>query len=1480
MKDEWGTPHLSRPVSLTVVLMCAASALALGASMASAQSPVGGAVAQGGASIAHSGAATVINQTTERAVIDWQSFNVGRDQRVDFQQPGRSAATLNRVQSHQPSLIEGAITAPGTVVIQNTAGVTFTGTARVDAGGLLATSQIVDADQFMQTGNFRIEGGERAGARVENAGRFTIDAEGLAALVGSNVTNSGTIVAHMGTVVLASGDTTAIDLAGDGVFQVAVAGAPAGGAVTQSGQVDVSSGRVLITAGGAAGMLDSVINTSGVTRAVSGSGTGGRIELVGRGGGQVNVAGTLQASGATQGGQITVTGETVALTGSASVDASGARGGEIRIGGDLQGSGDLRRSQRTVLNTGSEIRADGTSGAGGRVIVWSDGDTWFDAVISATGTTDGGFVETSGKNALGTGNAAEVQVGPQGQWLLDPRNVRIANTGTNIGGGVTNPPDDSGTFQIRRASITNALNAGSDVTITTAQPNQSQDGNITVDSALRWTGDGSLTLLADNSIRVNSAIDARGDGALTLVADADIDARNSLQTRGTGDITLTAGTSLATRAVRAFGGGDVTLNASTDVTTAGTIEARAGGTVRIETDGAVSTGGTVLTRNSGDLTIVAGTTLDTAAVRTQGSGAVVLTAGSDITTSGTVETRGGGNLTIDSGGAVTLNRNVQTQRAGNIDIDGEGDIAFNRNVQARGSGNLDVTGGGTLTVKRTAQTRGGDFTINVAGDIQLTQAITSRNGGSVRAEADGSIFVDRSTRMRGSGDMTLIAGDRIEVNQQIRRDGAGDLTLQAGNDITIDQNVFAGADGSINILTQTGDIAFGGSNGNQRISTNRGDIALTATTGSIEIARTNTRPRNTQVFASNGDISLTAGTEILLQGGAQNRSFARIGRGGDASNISLAAPTVSVLAGDVSNQGSAQVITGAGGSISVDADLLQIETGATGARASLEATNGASLTLDAGIQRWDGLVRANGTAPLEGDITLIGNITASVAPVFDSNDGASFSLNVGNPGGSFDLTGLSFDVTTQGGTIGVDGGVTARDVVLTSDTGITFGAGTALRATAASDAVAVISAGPVAVDGTFDANDISVISDTSVTFGANTELTATGPGTALVVSAADTFRNNGGPDVLAVTDPSARWLLYINSFAGLEGPAPTSGTFDLYNRSFSATPPADLDAFPGNRIVYAEQPTLTITADDLSKTYGTDGTALLSVSTDGLRAGDTITNALDGTVLLDSDGADATANVPDGPYAIETTANASDQGYAVETVDGLLTVTPAPLTVTANDASRPVGAPNPDFDAEITGFVLGEDNSDLGGALTFFTSATEDSPDGLFPITPSGLTAQNYAITFVDGTLTVGTGTPPLPELPPAVDPEAPDATAGDTNDAGAQNVRRLAQRGAPVTPGDATFRISNRDVALAEADPFALTYSLGEVLAFSTEIAPPSDTGFVPAAGETPQAESFESAAGGAAETAACGASVNLGTADRGNCQQVTVSESYWVTR
>jgi hypothetical protein len=158
---------------------------------------------------------------------------------------------------------------------------------------------------------------------------------------------------------------------------------------------------------------------------------------------------------------------------------------------------------------------------------------------------------------------------------------------------------------------------------------------------------------------------------------------------------------------------------------------------------------------------------------------------------------------------------------------------------------------------------------------------------------------------------------------------------------------------------------------------------------------------------------------------------------------------------------------------------------------------------------------------------------------------------------------------------------------------------------------------------------------------------------------------------------------------------------------------------------------LTITAGNKSKLYGAANPALTASYT-GFVNGDDETD-LDTPVIL-STSADAAS--PVGAYAI-TATGATDLNYAITHVAGTLTVNPAPLLVTANNAARLYGAANPTFTASYAGFVNGDDETDLTGTLAFTTPAEATSPVGTYAITPSGLSAANYAISFANGTLTV-----------------------------------------------------------------------------------------------------------------------------------------------
>ena len=141
---------------------------------------------------------------------------------------------------------------------------------------------------------------------------------------------------------------------------------------------------------------------------------------------------------------------------------------------------------------------------------------------------------------------------------------------------------------------------------------------------------------------------------------------------------------------------------------------------------------------------------------------------------------------------------------------------------------------------------------------------------------------------------------------------------------------------------------------------------------------------------------------------------------------------------------------------------------------------------------------------------------------------------------------------------------------------------------------------------------------------------------------------------------------------------------------------------------------------------------LLTASYSGFVNGDTAAS-LDTPVSLITT---ATASSGAGSFPI-TASGASDANYTIGFIAGSLSVTPASLTIRADDNSRPKGTANPAFTATYTGFVNGDTAASLDAPVALATTADLNSLEGTYPISASGAADGNYNITHVSGTLTV-----------------------------------------------------------------------------------------------------------------------------------------------
>ena len=162
------------------------------------------------------------------------------------------------------------------------------------------------------------------------------------------------------------------------------------------------------------------------------------------------------------------------------------------------------------------------------------------------------------------------------------------------------------------------------------------------------------------------------------------------------------------------------------------------------------------------------------------------------------------------------------------------------------------------------------------------------------------------------------------------------------------------------------------------------------------------------------------------------------------------------------------------------------------------------------------------------------------------------------------------------------------------------------------------------------------------------------------------------------------------------------------------------------------QAALTITADNQQMTYG--GTVpALTITYSGFVNGDNIASLTVGATASTA----ATSASPAGGYQI-TASGAVDNNYLITYVSGTLTIGQAALTITADNQQMTYGGTVPALTVTYSGFVNGDNVASLAVGPMVSTAATSASPVGGYPITVSGAVDNNYLITYVSGTLTIG----------------------------------------------------------------------------------------------------------------------------------------------
>lgn len=519
--------------------------------------PTGGDIVGGAGSIEQQGTETTIVQSTDRLAIDWQSFDVGKNERVEFVQPGQSAVALNRILGNKGSEILGRIDANGHVILVNPRGVVFGESATINAGGLIASGLLINPNDFMN-GDLVFKHIEGTDGTVINSGMINAAAGGNVVLLGQQVENRGLISAKLGSVILASGKEVVLTFDESGLLGVRVDEAVLQdelgdiAAVKNSGKILAENGRVLLSASttrdvfsqavnwgdqkqarsvtynqdgsftlGAGGdvvnsgniiasaensagdivVLGENITNSGAIHADTINGSGGHVELHSNTTTKIIADGVVTANGK-EGGDIKLLGKNVGLFDQATIEAIGVNGGgHILVGGDREGQNQqVRNADFVYINEAASVDVSTTdNGDGGTAIIYAEDTARIYGGVSVRGGMsggDGGFIETSGKRGFEIDGAPDVSApeGLAGHWLIDPVDIEIRNSSTQNVNLQGNEFTSTNTpARLRVDDLIDALNIGATVTVKTGSGSTGA-GNILVSEQINLTASVTSTL--------------------------------------------------------------------------------------------------------------------------------------------------------------------------------------------------------------------------------------------------------------------------------------------------------------------------------------------------------------------------------------------------------------------------------------------------------------------------------------------------------------------------------------------------------------------------------------------------------------------------------------------------------------------------------------------------------------------------------------------------------------------------------------------------------------------------------------------------------------------------------------------------------------------------------------------------------------------------------------------------------------------------
>jgi len=1294
--------------------------------------------------------------------------------------------------------VSGALQVDGAI---DTRGGDSVGTGNTGAGGAV-TLRTADHGTIASTAGGTIT---TTGGRGQTGGNFSVTSVTPASDTVASVTLVGAINVDGGVTALSgtlagknSGTVNIANATAVTVGPISARGSNAGGGNTNGG----NGGAVSITArnGTPSVQLNGAVDTRGGDSAGTGNaGSGGAVALRATAGGAIAaaVAATIDTTGGRgqTGGAVTISGAAAADT-LASVSLAGAittDGGIAASSGTLGGknAGAVGITNATAIAVGP-ISARGSNAGGGNTVGGNGGAVTINRRGPAAAVAVNNTIDTRGGDSAGTGNTGNGgAVVIDGGVAPDLGTLALA-TGANIdtrGGRGQN----GGTVTIRDFTNIDTSGAAIDTSGGAAPTNSGATGAGKNAAAIAITGTGTVSvgaLTARGSNAIAGSGKAGGAGAAVTVTGGGVALNGSLTSAGgSGDGAGAAGTS-----------GAVTLNGGvlggvTQVA-ASTVDAGSAAITVDGNDGAINLAGTLTTTSTSntavlvrDATTAALGNINAASGRVvlgQGgannlSGAVTQNAGSSIVAS-SLSTVGGsavtltnanqvgtliastpaGGLTLNNGNnALTVAGNVTTTN-GAVDIGtGTGTYTQNNNVDINaGSGNITVTADQVVL-----GTNGGNNALRTSGTLALKPASPGqpmRIGSAAGADTPGTFELRAAeiTAFATGATGPIVIGDAAASTGTMTIAGPVNLagktvTLNAGS--LSDSGIPAITAQDLNLNARTGTIGAPGTpidvavtnltvntvNQNAHVSeanaVNLGPGASNLGTGGLELVANGAITQTGAVTASGGStLAAGAGNNITLTNAANDFGTVAVTNGNtvalnDVNALTLGASTLGTLtatAGGALSVSGVQNASGAGNSIvlsgtsfvnNVGAGALVVPGGGRWVVYSSDPAGNTFNSLASGNQAiWNATFAGNPP----------GTIPAGKRYVFSTQPTLTFT--------STDATKIYGDAANVSGDYTVSGYINAATYgnVFTQDIAANTFTGTPTVTSAGAPPIANAGLYPITVTAgslttttgyalAFDSAGQLTVNPRPITVQANDQGRAYGNANPATGPYTITTGTLAGAD--SITNVNVASPATVASGVGPYPLTPTAANFG------TGTATNYMITFADGVLTVTPLP-ITVTANNQGKVYGQpDPTLTFTAPT------------VNGDVLNGIPVRAAGETVAGGPYAIMqgTVTNAANPNYNINFVNGQLVITPAPLTIAADDKARLAGQPNPPFTATATGFKLGQTFTDLNGSLTLITPATTTSPAGVYPIVPGGVSSTNYMIAFVDGILAVGQAAPP-----------------------------------------------------------------------------------------------------------------------------------------